>query len=124
MIYVIDREDGSKQQVIIPDNARPMTTEDAEYFQAKADAETERVKRSQQLSTLSEEISVLYANIAGLKIKLNKTDYQAIKFTEGEMPYEEYEPVKEQRKGWRKEINELETLIATKEATLAELRRV
>lgn len=123
MIYVIDREDGSKQQVIIPDNARPMTTEDAEYFQTKADAETERVKRSQQLSTLSEEISKLYANIAGLKIKLNKTDYQAIKFTEGEMPYEEYAPVKEQRRGWRKEINDLEALIATKEATLAELRR-
>lgn len=123
MIYVIDREDGSKQKVLIPDNARPMTEEDEKYFQAQADAETERIKRAQQLNALDEEISALYVQISALKRNLNKTDYQAIKFTEGEMPYEEYEPVKEQRRGWRKEINDLEALIATKEATLAELRR-
>lgn len=124
MIYVIDREDGSKQKVLIPDNARPMTEEDEKYFQAQADAETERIKRAQQLNALDEEISALYVQISALKRNLNKTDYQAIKFTEGEMPYEEYEPVKEQRRGWRKEINDLEALIATKEATLVELRRV
>lgn len=123
MIYVIDREDGSKQKVLIPDNARPMTEEDEKYFQAQADAETERIKRAQQLNALDEEISALYVQISALKRNLNKTDYQAIKFTEGEMSYEEYEPVKEQRRGWRKEINDLEALIATKEATLAELRR-
>lgn len=43
-----------------------------------------------------------------LKALLKATDYQAIKYAEGEMPYEEYAPVRELRKGWRKEINDLE----------------
>lgn len=123
MIYVIDREDGSKQKVLIPDNARPMTVEDEKYFQAQADAETERIKRVQRLNALDEEISALYVQISTLKRNLDKTDYQAIKFAENEMSAEDYAPVKEQRKGWRKEINDLEALIATKEATIAELRR-
>ena len=51
--------------------------------------------------------------ISELKALLQATDYQAIKYAEGEMPYEEYAPVRELRKGWRKEINDLEALIAT-----------
>ena len=48
-----------------------------------------------------------------LKAFLKATDYQAIKYAEGEMPYEEYAPVRELRKGWRKEINDLEAFRAS-----------
>lgn len=122
MIYIVENERG-KQKIVVPDGARLMTAEDEAYFQAEADRITERAKKTQQISTLGEDISKLYIQIGTLKTKLNKTDYQAIKFTEGEMPFEEYAPIKEQRKGWRKEINDLEMLIATKEAIVAELRR-
>lgn len=49
--------------------------------------------------------------IAELKALLASTDYQAIKYAEGEMPYEEYAPVRELRKEWRKEINDIEALL-------------
>ena len=45
-----------------------------------------------------------------LKQKLSSTDYKAIKFAEGQMSAEEYEPIKKQRQEWRDEINELEKL--------------
>ena len=50
--------------------------------------------------------------IAELKSLLQATDYQAIKYAEGEMPYEEYEPVRDLRKGWREEINDIEALLS------------
>ena len=46
--------------------------------------------------------------IEELKYKLLQTDYQAIKYAEGELTEEEYAPIKEQRRQWRAEINELE----------------
>ena len=48
------------------------------------------------------------AQIQLLKEELSKTDYQAIKFAEGEISEEEFAPIKEQRKLWRQKINELE----------------
>ena len=48
------------------------------------------------------------AKIAELKQKLADTDYKAIKYVEGEYTDEEYEPIKEMRKEWRRAINELE----------------
>lgn len=49
--------------------------------------------------------------ISVLKINLINTDYQAIKFAEGEMTIAEFSATKEQRKQWRSEINALETKI-------------
>lgn len=49
------------------------------------------------------------AKIVELKNKLAKTDYQAIKYAEGELTLAEYSATKEQRKQWRAEINALET---------------
>lgn len=49
---------------------------------------------------------------AELKQNLVKTDYQAIKYAEGEMSIAEYATVREQRKAWRAEINALEAEIA------------
>lgn len=46
-----------------------------------------------------------------LKNKLTKTDYQAIKYAEGQISEEEYAPIKAQRQAWRDEINQLEQLI-------------
>ena len=48
------------------------------------------------------------AKIKALKNELAATDYKALKFLEGELTAEEYEPVKQQRKAWREEINRLE----------------
>ena len=46
--------------------------------------------------------------IAILKTSLSNTDYQAIKYAEGELTEEEYAPIKAQRKEWRAKINRLE----------------
>lgn len=55
----------------------------------------------------------LQNEICNLKWKLHETDYQAIKFAEGELTAEEYAPIKEQRKQWRAEINKLEEQLKT-----------
>ena len=46
-----------------------------------------------------------------LKRLLASTDYQAIKYSEGEITFEDYAPIREQRKAWRAEINALEAEI-------------
>lgn len=46
--------------------------------------------------------------VSELKQFLSNTDYQAIKYAEGELSEEEYADMKAQRAAWRKEINELE----------------
>lgn len=49
--------------------------------------------------------------IEELKKKLDETDYQAIKYAEGQISEEEYQPIKEQRQAWRDEINTLELIL-------------
>lgn len=46
-----------------------------------------------------------------LKNLLASTDYQAIKYAEGQITEEEYAEIKAQRQAWRDEINELEKII-------------
>jgi len=46
-----------------------------------------------------------------LKTNLADTDYQAIKYAEGELSVEEYQETKIQRHAWRVEINELQAQI-------------
>lgn len=53
----------------------------------------------------------IQSQIQELKHNLESTDYQAIKFAEGELSTEVYTPIKEQRIQWRKQINELEDLL-------------
>lgn len=57
---------------------------------------------------MAEEVLRLEAQINELKYKLLCTDYQAIKYAEGELSFEDYYPIKEQRRAWRNEINSLE----------------
>ena len=49
------------------------------------------------------------ARIAELKRNLQNTDYQAIKYAEGELSAEDYASTKAQRQSWRAEINQLES---------------
>ena len=46
--------------------------------------------------------------IVVLRDNLTSTDYQAIKFAEGEISAQQYEPIRQQRAAWRAEINNLE----------------
>lgn len=46
-----------------------------------------------------------------LRMLLNESDYKAIKYAEGLISEEEYQPIKELRQSYREEINELEKLI-------------
>ena len=48
--------------------------------------------------------------IKQLKDKLRETDYQAIKYAEGELSFDEYQSMKNQRKQWRERINYLEKI--------------
>lgn len=107
MIYIIERSDGSKQKYTLPDNAHIMTEEDETYFQ-----------RKDKIKAIRDEINELMGKIYELKRNLDRTDYQAIKFSEGEMLEIDYAPIKEQRKSWRKQINDYEAAIASKEATI------
>ena len=58
-----------------------------------------------------EKIYELGSKIIELKRFLQSTDYQAIKYAEGELSAEEYAETKAQRKAWRAEINRLEVEI-------------
>lgn len=49
--------------------------------------------------------------ISVCKQNLKLTDYKAIKFAEGLISDEEYQPIKEQREEWRRQINEYEALL-------------
>lgn len=42
------------------------------------------------------------------KAQLSSTDYQCLKYAEGELTEDEYAPIRELRKQLRKQINELE----------------
>ena len=57
---------------------------------------------------ITEEQKIKNTKIAELKYKLIETDYQAIKYAEGQLTEEEYAPIKAQRQAWRDEINLLE----------------
>lgn len=51
----------------------------------------------------------IWNKIADLKEKLEKTDYQAIKYAEGAISFAEYADMLKQRQEWRAQINALET---------------
>ena len=78
------------------------------------DLKTGKIKEEdyleEEIKKIEEENEILQKQneIQSLKLKLQQTDYQAIKYAEGELTAEEYEPMKIQRKEWRYKINELE----------------
>ena len=50
-----------------------------------------------------------------------RTDYKAIKFSDGALSEEEYAPIRKQRQEWRDEINKLEPQIIAPTITREEL---
>lgn len=63
-------------------------------------------------SERDKQIELWNREIFELKEELQRTDYKAIKYAEGVMTDDEYQPTGLQRQVWRKRINELERLIA------------
>ena len=57
------------------------------------------------------QVEVWNREIFELKEELSQTDYKAIKYAEGVMTDDEYQPVGIQRQAWRHRINELEEMI-------------
>lgn len=49
--------------------------------------------------------------ILELKSNLYSTDYKALQFAEKEITESEFEPIRQKRKQWRIEINDLEKLL-------------
>ncbi|MDO4332527.1 MAG: hypothetical protein Q4C58_07535 [Eubacteriales bacterium] len=62
-----------------------------------------------------------YARIRKLKNLLNESDYKALKFSDGALTEEEYAPVREQRRAWRAEINEIEETFSEPTITREEM---
>lgn len=63
-------------------------------------------------SERDKQIELWNREIFELKEELQRTDYKAIKYAEGVLTDEDYQPTGIQRRAWRKRINELERLIA------------
>lgn len=63
-------------------------------------------------SERDKQIELWNREIFELKEELSQTDYKAIKYAEGVLTNEDYQPTGIQRQAWRKRINELERLIA------------
>lgn len=61
-----------------------------------------------EAKSIAKSILAKSLEIEDLKQKLFDTDYQAIKYAEGQLSEDEYQPIKEQRQAWRDEINKLE----------------
>lgn len=61
---------------------------------------------------VKDQINELNFEISKIQKKLHDTDYQVIKFVDGALSEEEYEPIKLDRIKWRAEINEKEGQIA------------
>ncbi len=92
----------------LPDDARPITADDELVLAAREDERLARENAYKQRVAAAAERLAMETRIGELKRMLNKTDYQAIKFAEGEMSAAEYASVKAQRAAWRAEINEIE----------------
>ena len=59
------------------------------------------------------EREIIERQIDDLIGKLYDSDYQAIKYAEGQFSETEYKPIREQRQGWRDEINKLQQQLST-----------
>ena len=68
----------------------------------------DRIEEKKIIMREATQIENANIRIEELKFNLSKTDYQAIKFAEGELTAEEYAETKQKRHAWREEINALE----------------
>lgn len=110
----INETTGEEEQVLIPCSERLYTQDEVNALFAQC-KDNKTLKSVDGLPTIvdrytAEELAKINAikRVAELKANLKATDYQAIKFAEGEMSADEFAPVKAQRISWRVEINALE----------------
>jgi predicted nucleic acid-binding protein len=82
---------------------RTITRADGSALTIKYQVKTEEDK------ALAKKQAEIKQQIRELKANLSATDYQAIKYAEGELTLAEFSEVKNQRKTWREKINELES---------------
>lgn len=92
----------------IVDNYIEVSETDYNRFQnLKHDVEFLKYKNN-QFVLVTNQAKANQIEIMQLKQQLADTDYKAIKYAEGLISAEDYEPIKQQRQAWRDEINELE----------------
>lgn len=92
----------------IKENAVPIDNI-AKFAWADDDYETVEIWHEYTEAEIEEQKQI---EISALKQKLTDTDYIIIKITEGVASKEEYAYILEQRKMWRKEINDLEDILS------------
>ncbi len=110
----IDEATGEEKQELIPCTERLYTREEVDGYFAQCKG-NKTLKSVDGVPTIVDRYTAIelakinaIKRIAELKALLKATDYQAIKFAEGELTAEEFAPAKAQRKLWRDEINALE----------------
>lgn len=81
------------------------TSEDPKMKLVYRDATPEEIAEMNKVTepTVEEQIAML-------KAELSATDYKALKYAEGWIYDEEYEPIRRQRQALRDKINELESM--------------
>lgn len=84
----------------------------ADTEQSDVNGWTYRKELCPHKSERDKQIELWNREIFELKEELQRTDYKAIKYAEGVLTDEEYQPTGIQRQAWRKRINDLERLIA------------
>ena len=62
----------------------------------------------EEISAIKNQPRDIQGEMEEIKEKLSATDYKCLKHIDGDLTDEEYEPVKLQRKEWRKQYNDLE----------------
>lgn len=77
------------------------------FEELKAKIKIAQEKRAKE-AEIQTRIFKLEMRISGLKSNLQATDYQAIKYAEGELSAKDYVETLTQRRAWRAEINALE----------------
>ena len=73
------------------------------------------VEKEQEIVNRNYNVSILISEIEKYKLLLTNTDYKVIKYMEGELDEESFLQAKEQRKEWRKLVNELSSQLASLE---------
>lgn len=123
MIFIVE-ENGTKRKYIVPDTARIATDADLEYFQRQENQALLRREQNIEIANFKDEISKRQREISELKRNLVNTDYKLYKFLEGELDNAEFEPIKQNRKSWRKRINDLEAEIKVISDKIEEIKQL
>ena len=71
----------------------------------------EEILERKQKEEFEQKLSELNENIDRLKKRLADTDYKTLKYIEGFISSEDFEPIKLERQGWRDQINQYENEI-------------